>query len=154
MTDSALQILFVLFAFLIQVLLFFNFAARNWKTSLERKYGWLIYALGILAVILGVLYFLAGQPWYIMAAPFVYALWAALGYYVDIVKQIEWRSPPRWSIFIPYVALFIAAQFFFWIPLWYVDLTLWIIYGVLYFVNMGLNINSHRRSKGQENSVS
>ena len=154
MTDSTLQILFVLFAFLVQVLLFINFAARNCKPSLERKYGWLVYALGILAVILGILFLLADQPWYITAAPFVYALWAGLGYYVDIVKQIEWRSPPRWSIFIPYVVLFIAAQFLFWVPLWYVDLPLWIIYGVLYFINLGLNIHSHRRSKGQENSVS
>ena len=46
-----LQIMFVLFAYLRQVLLALNFAARNWKFTLERKYVLLFCALGILAVI-------------------------------------------------------------------------------------------------------
>jgi len=45
MTNNTLQALFVVFAFLVQVLLIINFVARNWKPSLERKHGWILYTL-------------------------------------------------------------------------------------------------------------
>jgi hypothetical protein len=145
MTNRTLQALFVAFAFLAQVLLIINFAARNWRPLLERRYGWLIYAMGIPGIGLGILFLARAQPWTVVAAPLVYAIWAAFGYYVDMVRQIKWRSPPRWPVFIPYVALFMAGQFLFWIPLWYVGLAYWIIYTVMYFLNTGLNIYSHRK---------
>jgi hypothetical protein len=128
MTNRTLQALFVAFAFLAQVLLIINFAARNWRPLLERRYGWLIYAMGIPGIGLGILFLARAQPWTIVAAP------------------LKWRSPPRWPVFIPYVALFMAGQFLFWIPLWYVGLAYWIIYTVMYFLNTGLNIYSHRKS--------
>ena len=111
----------------------------------ERKYGWLIYAMGIPGITLGILFLVRDQPWYIVAAPLVYSIWGAFGYFVDIYRPVQWRSPSRWSVFIPYVALFMASQFFFWIPLWYVGLGYWITYTAMYVVNTGLNIYSHRR---------
>ena len=58
------------------------------------------------------------------------------------------RLPPkyrwdRWSIFIPYVALLTAAQIGMWVSLWYVDLRLWISFGILYAIHTTLNISSH-----------
>lgn len=148
MTNNTLQALFVVFAFLIQVVLIINFAARNWKPSLEMKYGGFIYAtMGIPGIILGILFLAGDQPWYIVAAPLVCSIWAAFGYFVDRYQQIQWRSPPRWSVLVPYVALFMASQFFFWIPLWYIDLAYWIAYAVMYFLNTSLNIYSHRKSE-------
>ena len=148
MTNDTLQALFVVFAFLVQVLLIINFVARNWKPSLERKHGWLLYTMvGTLGVILGILFLAGDQPWYIVAAPLVNSIWAAFGYYVDTYRQISWRSPPRWSVFIPYVGLFMVSQFFFWIPLWYIGLEYWIAYGAMYFINTALNIYSHRKTE-------
>jgi len=147
MTNNTLQALFVVFAFLIQVLLVIDFTARNWKPSLERKYGWLIYAMGMPGIILGILFIAGDEPWYIVAAPLVYSIWAAFGYFVDRYQQVQWRSPPRWSVFVPYVALFMASQFFFWIPLWYIGLAYWIGYAVIYFLNTSLNIYFHRKSE-------
>ena len=66
MTNNTLEVLFVVFAFVVQVLLVFNFIARNWKPSLEQKYGWVIYTMGILGIILGVLFLAGEQPWYSM----------------------------------------------------------------------------------------
>ena len=148
MTNNTLQALFVAFAFLVQVLLIINFVARNWRPSLERKHGWLLYTMvGLLGLILGILFLAGDQPWYIVAAPLVNSIWAAFGYYVDTYRQISWRSPPRWPVFIPYVGLFMASQFFFWIPLWYIGLEYWIAYGAMYFINTALNIYSHRKSE-------
>lgn len=146
MTNGTLRTVFVAFAFLVQVLLVLNFGARNWRPALERKYGWIIYGLGIVAVLLAVVFALRRQPAYAVVAFWVYALWAAFGYYVDTYRQIEWRrNPPRWSLLLPYVLLFIASQFAFWIPLWYVGLGYWAVYAVLYVLNTGLNIYSHRK---------
>lgn len=147
MTADTLQSLFVGFAFVIQLLLIINFAARNWKPSLERTYGWLIYAMGMPGVILGILFVVGDRPWQVVAAPFVYSIWAAFGYFVDRHQPIQWRSPPRWSVFVPYVGLFMASQFVFWIPLWYTGLAYWIAYAGMYFLNTGLNIYVHRKSE-------
>jgi hypothetical protein len=144
-TNTALRTLFVVFAFVVQVLLLFNFAARNWRPALERKYGWVIYALGIVGVLLAIVFALGGQPWYVVLAPLLYALWAGFGFYVDVYRRIEWRNPPRWTVLVPYVLLFMASQFAFWIPLWYVGLGFWAAYAVLYFLNTALNIYSHRK---------
>jgi len=54
-----------------------------------------------------------------------------------------WSSPPRWPVFITYVALFVGAQFLFWIPLWYVGILYWIADTILYFLNTALNITPH-----------
>jgi hypothetical protein len=145
MTKAALRTTFVVFAFGVQVLLILDFAARNWRPALERKYGWVIYALGIVAVLLAIVFALGRQPAYAVVAPLVYALWAAFGYVVDIYRHIEWRNPPRWSVLAPYVLLFMASQFAFWIPLWYLGLGYWAAYTVLYAVNTALNFASHRQ---------
>jgi hypothetical protein len=143
--NIALRTVFVVFAFAVQVLLAFNFAARNWRPALERKYGWIIYALAIVAVLLAIVFPLGHQPAYAILAPLIYAVWAGFGFYVDTYRHIEWRNPPRLTVLVPYVLLFIASQFAFWIPLWYVGLGHWVAYGVFYVVNTALNLYSHRR---------
>jgi hypothetical protein len=107
---------FTAFAFLIQVGLLANFCARRWRPAIERKYGWVIYAPGIPALLLGGVSFAAGEPLMIWAAFLIFSAWAGFGYWIDIRKKFPWRSPPRWVVFIPHVALFVTAQFFFWIP--------------------------------------
>jgi hypothetical protein len=140
---NVLQTLFALSALLIQTLLALNFAARRWWPHLERRWGWLVYAMSLPGLVLGVLFWVNNQPWYYWLATLLFATWAALGYTVDILRPINWRSPPRWAIFIPYVTLYIAAQFAFWIPLWFIGIGYWVIYAVLYTVSTVLNIASH-----------
>jgi len=54
------QVLFVGLAFLTQVLLIANFAARNRKPESEIKYGWLVYAIGVPSAALGILFLVVG----------------------------------------------------------------------------------------------
>ncbi len=143
-TNSALRTVFVAFAFGVQVLLVLNFAARNWRPALERRYGWVIYALGIVALLPAVVFARSGQPWSTVLAFLFYTAWAAFGFYVDTYRQIEWRNPLRLPVMLPYVFLFVAAQMAFWVPLWFVGRGYWIAYGVLYSVSTTLNWYSHR----------
>jgi hypothetical protein len=144
LSSSLANKLFLGFAFLVQILLLLNFAARNWQPELEMRYGWLVYATGILALLLALLSWRSDRPLAQTAAYLIFALWAAFGYYVDIYRAIPWRSPPFWPIFIPYVLLFMAGQFAFWIPLWYLGRGYWWAYTVAYALNTALNIFSHR----------
>lgn len=134
---------FVVFAFASQLALIAFFAAYLRRLDLSITAGRVVYALGLAAAFLTVGLAVDGQPWYLVLALGLYAAWSALGTWVDIVRPIGWRLPPRWSIFIPYVALLTAAQIGMWVSLWYVDLRLWIAFGVLYAIHTTLNISSH-----------
>jgi hypothetical protein len=144
-TSELLLALYLGFAFLVQALLIINFAARNWKPELERIYGWIIYALGAPSVVLGALMFVDDQPWFFVVPPFLFFIWAMFGYIVDLWRPAAWRNPPRWSIFVPYVGLFAASLLLFWGSMWYIGTIYWIGFGVMYAVQTGLNIYSHRR---------
>jgi hypothetical protein len=146
-----MEFLFIAFAFLSQILLILNFAARNWKPVFERRYGWITYAMGVPALILGIVFLLDGQPGSYVFAPFTYAAWAAFGATIDLIRPVSWRSPTRWSVFIPFVLLFMIAQFAFWIPLWSIGIAYWIVYTLMYALNTALNLNSHRRRRKSGN---
>lgn len=146
-----LRSLFVAFALLVQVLLLADFAARNWRPVLEKAYGWLVYAMAIPGLALGLALLVMRAPWYLVAAPGVYAVWAAFGYVVDIRRPTPWRSPPRWAIFVPYVTLFLASLFLLWIPLWYISSASWIAYTALYAAHTSLNLCSHFRPRRVRN---
>jgi hypothetical protein len=139
--------LYVAFAFISQALLLFNFAALLWKPDLQKKWGWIVYASGLIALPLGVLLLASHLPWYFGFACVLFAGWAFFGYSVDILRPVQWRKPIRWSIFLPYVFLYICAQFAFWIPLWFLWQGYWILYALLYAISTGLNISTHFRAK-------
>ncbi len=142
-------VLYVSFAFLIQVLLILNFAARNWKPEIERTYGWIIYALGAPSVVLAALMLVEERPWYFVLPPFLYFIWAIFGYVVDLWRPTAWRNPPRWGIFVPYVGLFVSSLLLFWGSMWSIGNSYWIAFGAMYAIHTIFNIFSHRRRSPQ-----
>ncbi len=136
--------LFVFTAFLLQIVLLVFFANRKLDFDLAVKWGWIVYALAVPAVIVSLVLLVGGKPWYLWPAGFLYAAWAILGYVVDIARPVEWRSPILWPVLIPYVILFISSQMFYWGPLGNIQRPLWFIYAVLLVISTMLNISSHR----------
>jgi hypothetical protein len=145
--SNILPLVFVAFAFISQALLIFNFVTLKWKPAIQQKYGWIVYAAGLIAFLLGILFWVNKQAWYFWLAFALFTTWALFGYIIDILRPVNWREPIRWQIFIPYVILYIFAQFAFWIPLWFIGLEYWIIYAVLYTISTALNISTHFRPK-------
>ncbi len=107
--SDSLEFLFVVSAFLFQIVLIIHFALRKWHFDLAMRVGWIVYALSVPAATVSVLLLLGGKPWSLWLGGFIYLIWATLGYIVEYVKDIQWRSPIRWSIFAPYVFLYLAT---------------------------------------------
>jgi hypothetical protein len=134
---------FVVFGFAVQLLLLAFFAAHLWRPTRAATFGHLVYAMGLLALGLAIAFVIERQPWHLVLAFVLYLAWSAVGATVDVIWPVEWRSPPRWSILVPYGALLIAALVALWIPLWWVDRRLWVGFGLLYAAHTILNVAAH-----------
>lgn len=136
--------LFVVWAFLFQILLIVHFAIRKpFFESYTVKYGWIIYALCIPAVVISIILLRGGKSWSFWLGGFLFLGFALFGYWVDYVAQIEFRSPLRPSVLVPYVVLYLATVMFYWWPLGLLSRPLWFAYAVLFVIATILNITSH-----------
>ena len=140
--DTA-TIAFASFGLASQAVLVAYFAARRWRPRMAERHGWIAYAFAGLGLPLGVWLFLGGQSWRLYAGPLLLASWAALASAVDLWRRIEWRTPIRWGVFIPYVGLYFWGQMFLWWPLRGLSRPAWALFSVLFVVNTALNIRGH-----------
>jgi uncharacterized membrane protein YecN with MAPEG domain len=67
--------------------------------------------------VVSVLTLLGGRPWWLWLSGFLYLVWGIYGYWIEYVRKIEWRSPIRWAVFVPYILLYLATTMFYWFPL-------------------------------------
>jgi hypothetical protein len=139
------EALFVFSTFLFQASLIAHFALRKWRFELAMRYGWLVYALSIPIAILSMVLLLDGKNWYLWLGGFIYFTWGIYGYWIEYVKKIEWRDPIRWTIYGPYIFLYISTVMFFWWPLALIYKPLWYVYAILFTISTFLNITSHKR---------
>lgn len=136
--------LFIVWAFLFQILLIVHFAIRkNLFESYTVKYGWIIYALCIPAVVISIVLMRGGKSWSFWLGGFLFLVFAIFGYWVDYVAQIQFRSPLRLSVVFPYTFLYLATVMFYWWPLGLLNRPLWVLYATLFVIATILNITSH-----------
>jgi len=141
---DSLDILFVMWAFFFQVVLIVHFAMRKrFFESYTQKFGWIVYALSIPAVVISVVLLLGGKTWSFWLGGFLFLLYAAYGYWIDYVKIIQWRKPLRLSIMFPYVFLYLGTVMFYWWPLGLLSRPLWVVFSVLFAIGTVLNVTSH-----------
>ena len=139
-----LDALYVVWAFLFQVALIIHFAVRKrFFETYTLKFGWIVYALCIPALIVSLILLRAGKPWYFWLGGFLCLLFAIFGYYIDYIRQIPWRSPIVPGIMFPYITLYLATIMFYWWPLMRINRTFWVVYAGLYVISTILNITSH-----------
>jgi len=136
--------LFVVWAFLFQIVLIVHFALRKpFFESYTLKFGWIVYALCIPAAVISVILLRGGKSWSFWLGGFLFLLYAAFGYWVDYVAKIQWRNPLRLSIMFPYVFLYLATVMFYWWPLVLLRRPLWFAFAILFVIGAILNITSH-----------
>ena len=136
--------LFVIWAFVFQIILIVHFAVRKpFFESYTMKYGWIIYALCIPAAVISIILLRGGKSWSFWLGGFIFIAFAVFGYWVDYVAGINFRSPIRVSILIPYVVLYLATVMFYWWPVGMLSRPLWYGYGILFIISTILNTTSH-----------
>lgn len=135
--------LFVATAFGLEAVLTVFFAIRLVALDTALQLGWLVYAMAIPAVIVAAVLALWDRPWWFWAGGPLFAAWGLYGYWVDIARPTAWRSPVDPSILVPYVALFLATQMFYWWPLGRIRRSLWFAFAALFVVSSALNLASH-----------
>jgi len=146
-----LELLFILLAFLFQIVLIIHFALRKLAFKTAIKHGWMVYALSIPALAVSFVIFFGEKDWTFWLAGFLYFIWAIYGYQVEYIKMIEWRAPFRWTVGVPYLVLYLATVMFYWFPLALIAKPLWYAYGVLFAISTLLNVSSHQ--KGEDRQV-
>lgn len=145
---DASETIYVVSALGFQTLLVAHFAVRWRRLDVAIRFGWIVYALALPAAIGSAILAASGAPWSFAVAGLLYLVWAAYGAIVEYALRIRWRSPIRWSVFVPYTLLYLATSMFYWWPLAQVDRALWYVAGALFAVGTALNVASHRRSRG------
>jgi hypothetical protein len=135
---------FVVTAFLVQIILITHFALRRWHFETAIRYGPFVYAFGIVAFAASIVMLLGNMPLSFWLSGFLYLVWGLFGYVVEYRKKIQWRNPIRWSIFGPYIFLYLAMMMFYWFPLALIWKPLWYIYAVLFIISTVLNVTSHK----------
>ena len=136
--------LFVIWAFLVQIVLIVHFAVRKpFFESYTVKFGWIVYALCIPAVVISVILLRDGKSWSFWLGGFIFVLFAAFGYWIDYVQQIPWRNPLQLRIMFPYAFLYLATVMFYWWPVGILSRPLWFVYAVLFIIGTVLNVTSH-----------
>ena len=139
-----LDTLFVIWAFLFQILLIIHFALRKpFFESYTQKVGWIAYALCIPAAVISIFLWRGGKSWSFWLGGFLFVAFAVFGYLVEYVAQISWRNPLRLWIAIPYVLLYLATVMFYWWPLGLFSRQLWVAYAILFLIATFLNVTSH-----------
>lgn len=139
-----LDTLFVVWAFFFQITHIVHFALRKrFFESYTLKVGWIMYALSIPSAAISIVLLLGGKTWSFWLGGFLFLIFAAYGYRIDYVKQIQWRNPMRRSIMFPYVFLYLSTVMFYWWPLAILSRPLWMAFAVLFVIGTILNITSH-----------
>ena len=140
-----LEGLYIGAAFLFHVVLIVHFVVRRRRFAAAIRFGWVVYVLAVPFAALSVVQLADGRPWWLWLGGFLYAAWAGFGCLVEYVLRLEWRSPIRWTIFVPYVLLYLATSMLFWWPLAQLSRPLWLAMAVVFAVSTWLNVRSHRR---------
>jgi hypothetical protein len=136
--------LFVIWAFLLQIVFIIHFAVRKpFFESYTMKFGWIVYALCIPAAVISIILLRGGKSWSFLLGGFLFVVYAAFGYWVDYVAQIQFRNPLRLSILFPYVSIYLATVMFYWWPVGLLSRPLWFVYAILFVIATVLNITSH-----------
>jgi hypothetical protein len=142
-----LELLYVITAILFQIVLIIHFALRKWRFEIAMRYGPIVYALSIPAAIISFRILSGGMNWGFWLGGFIYLVFSIFGYTVEYIKKIEWRNPIRWSVFGPYITLYLATVMFYWWPLANINKSLWYVAAILFVVSTVLNTTSHKRSE-------
>ena len=106
-----------------------GFLSRVWtgNRAINHLLGYVIVALAVPAAVALVAFVRAGAGWRQWIGPAVYLAFVVFMVAVEYVWPIEFRSPVRTGILVPYLLLFFGAILLMGLPMFRMDRKLWLI---------------------------
>ena len=95
--------------------------------AINHLLGYGIMALAIPAVIALVAFMRAGATWQQWIGLAIFLAFLALMIAVDYIWLVEFRSPPRYEILVPYLVLFFGSILLMGLPMFRMDRRLWLV---------------------------
>jgi len=106
-----------------------GFLSRVYTGSMAINHllGYVMIALAVPATLALVAFGRARASWQQWVGPVVYLTFVALLVVVDYVWPVEFRSPMRYSILVPYLLLFFGAILLMGLPMFRLNRRLWLV---------------------------
>jgi hypothetical protein len=121
---------------IVNVLMFFSFAARMDRPDLERKFMIAVIAMAIPALAAIIMYALEDRSWWHWAVPLVFVVWAVMEFAVDVIAKLEFKHPRDLKIIIPFVVVFHLSLVGMWFITWDMGIAFWVTTAVFYAVHI------------------
>jgi hypothetical protein len=87
----------------------------------------------------------AGAGWLHRIGPIVFLAFVALMVVVDYARPVEFRSPMRHEILVPYLALFFGAILLMGLPMFRLNRRLWLVTVATSFLLLGAMVVAMRK---------
>jgi len=100
---------------------------RAGSMAVNHLLGYVMIVLVVPSIVAIVAFVRAGTGWRHWVGPVVYLAFVALMVVVDYVWPVEFRSPTRYGILVPYLLLFFGAILLMGLPMFRLDRRLWLI---------------------------
>jgi hypothetical protein len=100
---------------------------RTGSRAINHLLGYVIIGLAVPATLALVAFGRARAGWLQWAGPAVYLAFIALMVVVDYAWPVEFRSPMRYGILVPYLLLFFGAILLMGLPMFRLDRRLWLV---------------------------
>ncbi len=93
--------------------------------AVNHRLGYVMIGLGVPALLALIAFVRAQSGWLYWGGPALYLAFVALMIVVDYVAPIEFRSPPRYAILVPYLVLFFGSILLMGLPMFRLSRGLW-----------------------------
>ncbi len=121
---------------------------RTGSMELNHRLGYVIIALAVPAAVALVGFVRARADWRQWIGPAVYLAFVALELVIDYLSPIEFRSPARPEILVPYLALFFGAILLMGVPMFRVNRPLWLVTVATTVLLLGSMVAAMRKGVG------
>jgi len=100
---------------------------RTGSMAVNHLLGYVMIVLAVPSTVALVAFVRAGAGWLQWVGPVVFLAFIALMVVVDYVWPVEFRSPMRYDILVPYLVLFFGAILLMGLPMFRLNWQLWLV---------------------------
>jgi hypothetical protein len=100
---------------------------RTGSMAINHSLGYVIVALAIPATLAMIAFWRTRAGWLHWVGPAVFLAFVVLMVLVEYIWQVEFRSPMRYGILVPYLSLFFGSILLMGLPMFRLDRRLWLV---------------------------